>query len=296
VTNKALESRIHFNSGDQTQYITMNLTQPPFDDIHVRKAMNLIMDKDGLNRAWGGKLQAKIATHIVPDSLLSDVIKGFDPYKTPGNRGSVAKAGAEMKKSKYDPGHTGKCTASGCKGVLMIADQRSVDQKMVPVIQASAAKIGITFKVRTVNGAYPVIQTPSKNIPISERPRWGKDYSDPLTFFQALFTSGAIIPAGNTNYSLVGITPAIAKKVGAKGNLNNVPSIDKDFDKCSVMPAGRARITCWARLDQKLMTQVVPWIPYQWAFQVHTLGPDVTKWDYDQSSLTTAYAHVAVKG
>jgi len=294
LTSGDLKPRIHFNSGDQTYYVTLNLTQPPFDDIHNRKAMNLIVDKDGLRRAWGGPVVGAIATHIVPDTLEGNYAKGFDPYKTPGWHGSQSKAAAEVKKSKYDPGHTGKCSAKECKGVLLIADQRSVDQKMVPLIQANAAKIGITFDVRTVNGAYPVIQTPAKNVPISERPRWGKDYADALTFFQALFTGSAIIKAGNTNYSLVGITPKIAASVGAKGNVSNVPSIDKDFGKCSVM-SGTPRVKCWAALDKKLMTQVVPWVPYMWAFQIHTLGPKVTKWNFDQSAATTAYAHVAVK-
>ena len=36
------------------------------------------------------------------------------------------------------------------------ADVRAADKAMLPVIQSSAAKIGITFKVRSVNGAYPV--------------------------------------------------------------------------------------------------------------------------------------------
>ena len=42
----------------------------------------------------------------------------YDPYATPNNAGDVAKAQAEMKQSKYDPGKTGKCTAKQCKGVL----------------------------------------------------------------------------------------------------------------------------------------------------------------------------------
>jgi peptide/nickel transport system substrate-binding protein len=294
-TNPSLKSRLHFNSADGTYYLTMNLTQPPFDDIHVRKAMNYIMDKQGLRKAWGGPVGGQIATHIVPDDLEGNLLKGWDPYATPNSQGSLAKAMAEMKQSKYDPGHTGKCTASACKGVLMIADSRPQDPQMVPVIQAAAAKIGITFTVRTVKGAYPVIQTPSKNIPFSERPRWLKDYADALTFFAALFTSGAIIPSGNTNYSLVGITPAIAKKVGVKGNLTNVPSIDSIYNKCDAS-VGDIRLACWAGLDKTLMTKVVPWVPYMWLNQVHTLGPKVTKWDFDQFSTTTAFAHVAVSG
>jgi peptide/nickel transport system substrate-binding protein len=294
-TDPSLKKLLHYNSGDGTYYVTMNLTQPPFDDIHVRKAMNLIIDKDGLRKAWGGPISGTIATHIVPDSLEGNILKNFDPYKTLGEHGSLAKAQAEMKLSKYDPGHTGKCTASQCKGVLFIQGERFQDTQMTPIIVADAAKIGITFKVRVAKPAYPVIQTPRKNIPISERPRWFKDYADALTFFAALFTSKAIIPSGNTNYSLVGITPAIAKKVGATGDLTNVPSIDDKYAVCQAQ-IGDTRVACWAALDKYLMLNVVPWVPYLSAYNVYTLGSTVAKWDYDQFSGTTAFSRVAVKG
>jgi peptide/nickel transport system substrate-binding protein len=293
-TSKSLKSRLHYNSGDFTYYVTMNLTQPPFDDIHVRKAMNLIIDKDGLRKAWGGPIAGAIGTHIVPNSLEGNLLKSFDPYKTDGSHGDVAKAMAEIKKSKYDPGHTGKCTASACKNVLFIQGERLQDTQMTPIIQADAAKIGISFAIRVAKPAYPVIQDVSKNIPISERPRWGKDYADALTFFAALFTSKAIIAKGNTNYSLVGITPAIAKTVHASGTVTGVPNIDERFTKCDKL-VGKPRVACWAALDKYVMLNVVPWVPYMDAFNVHTVGPKVTKWDYDQFSATTAFAHVAVK-
>jgi peptide/nickel transport system substrate-binding protein len=300
LTNPSLRPNLKVNGGDRTWYITLNLTQPPFDDIHVRKAMNFILDKSAMQKAWGGSTAGSIATHIVPDPILDNVLKGWNPYATPGNTGSVAKAGAELKKSKYDPGHTGKCTAKACKGVLLLADSRDIDTRMVPIIQADAAKIGITFTVRTITGAYPTLQTPSKNIPLSERPGWGKDYADASTFFNALFAGTSILKTGNTNYSLVGLTSKIAKSVGVK--FVKVPSVDKDINKCNaVTPRGLAaagrdpRIACWAALDKKLMTQVVPWVPYLSANNNHVVGPKVAKWDYDQFGDATAYAHVAVK-
>jgi peptide/nickel transport system substrate-binding protein len=298
-TNSSLRPRLKINSGDRTWYLTMNLTQPPFDDLHVRRAMNWIIDKNGLRKGWGGPSVGSIANHIVPDSLLNNTLKNYKPYGTPGEAGSVAKAAAEIKQSKYDPGKTGKCTASACKNVLMIADVRAVDKAMVPVIQASAAKIGITFKVRSVNGAYPVIQTPSKNIPISERPGWGKDYADASTFFNALFLSTSILGSGNTNYSLVGLKPSQASTFGIKGNVNNIPSADADINRCNRTQAtaegANARIACWANVDRKLMTQIVPWVPYLSASNINVTGPKVAKWNYDQFSDQTAYAHVAVK-
>jgi peptide/nickel transport system substrate-binding protein len=294
-TDSTLKPRMIPNVGDRTNYITMNLTQPPFDDVHVRKAMNWIVDKASLQKAWGGPIPGAIATHIVPPVLYNNGLAEYDPYSTPNNAGDQAKAAAEMKQSKYDPGKTGKCTASACKGVLMIADTRGVDTRMIPILEADTAKIGITLKVRSINGAYTTIQTPSKNIPIAERPSWGKDYADPYTFFAELFDSGAIIKSGNTNYSLVGVTPAIAKTVGATGNLTNVPSIDPDIKACSAKLA-QDRTTCWENVDKKLMTQVVPWVPYLWPNNVFIIGPNVTHWNYDQFTDGPAYSSVSVKG
>ena len=295
-TNPTLKPRLLPNVGDRTWYITMNLTQPPFDDVHIRKAMNYIMDKQSLRLAWGGPVEGSIATHIVPPVLYNNGLAEYDPYATTNEAGDVAKAAAEIKLSKYDPGHTGKCTASACKNVLMIGDVRSVDNRMIPVIQADAAKIGLSFTVRQINGAYTTIQTTSKNIPISERPGWGKDYADASTFFAELFDGQAIIPSGNTNYSLVGVTPALntSKKLGLTGKLTGIPSVDPDINACQ-KKLGQARIDCWEALDKKLMETVVPWVPYLWANNVDIVGPKVTHWNYDQFSDGPAYSQVSVK-
>lgn len=295
LTDPNLKKRLLPNIGDRTWYLTMNLTQPPFDDIHVRKAMNYIIDKQALRLAWGGPIEGQIATHVVPPVLYNGGLANYDPYATANEAGDLAKAQAEMKQSKYDPGHTGKCTASACKGVLMLGDTRSLDNRMIPVIQADAAKIGITFTVRQINGAYTTLQTTSKNIPFSERPGWGKDYADASTFFAALFGSSAIIPQGNSNYSLVGITPALntSKKLGVKGTLTGIPSVDADLNACQAL-SGQARITCWENVDKKLMTQVVPWVPYLWSNNIDIVGPKVTHWNYDQFTDGPAYTKVSV--
>jgi peptide/nickel transport system substrate-binding protein len=292
-TNASKRKFLKSNFADGTYYITMNLTQPPFDDINVRKAMNWVMDKEALRRAWGGAVSGDVAHHIIPNPMLNGKLNNYAPYKTPGDRGNVAKARAAMAKSKY-ANNNGVCTARECKGVLMIADVRAVDKAMVPVVQSSAAKIGITFTVRSVNGAYPVIQTTSRNVPISQRPRWLKDYADPSTFIDPLFRGSNIIPTGNTNYALVGLKPGQAAQLGIKGNVNNVPSIDAEATRCARL-VGNPRITCYAGIDRALMTRVVPWVPYLWNKNVFIIGPNVTRWNYDQASGYAALAHVAVK-
>ena len=86
-TTASLKQYFHQNSGDRTWYITMNLTQPPFDSVQVRRAMNFIMDKHALVQAWGGPLVGKVANHIIPDPLLSNLLAEYAPYKTPGDTG-----------------------------------------------------------------------------------------------------------------------------------------------------------------------------------------------------------------
>jgi len=281
-------------SGDRTAYLTMNLTTPPFDDVHVRKAFSFIVDKHSLVQAWGGPAIGKVAHHVVPDTLFNNQLAEYNPYATPGDKGSVAKAKAAMKGSKYDTKGNGTCSASACHNVYMLADTRGQDLKIVPVLEADAKKIGITFKVHSINGAYPTLQTPSKNVPLGERPAWGKDYADPLTFFTPLFDGRNIIPNGNTNYALVGITPAQCKALKVTGNCTNIPSVNSQLDKCSVL-IGQPRLTCYENLDKYLMGTVVPWVPYLWTLSTHIISSNVTQWSFDQFSGSTGYAHVAVK-
>jgi peptide/nickel transport system substrate-binding protein len=289
-----LRRHLEIHPADFTFYVAMNLTQPPFDDIHVRRAMNWVLDKAAMLQAWGGPLVGKIATHIVPNTLFNNQLSEYDPYRTAGSHGSVAKAKAAMRGSKYDTKGDGTCSAAACKNVYLLADTNQVDGKLVPVIEAGARKLGITFSLHQVKGAYPTLQTPARNVPVSEFPAWGKDYADPLTFFAALFDGRAIIPTGNVNYSLVGITPAIAKKVHATGSIAGVPNVDATLDRCSAL-VGQPRLSCYESLDRYLMTQVVPWVPYFSGSKVHLLGSHVTKWSFDQFSGDIGYAHVAVK-
>jgi len=301
-TTSSLKQYFHQNSGDRTWYLTMNVTQPPFDDIHVRKAFNWIMDKAALVQAWGGPTIGAVANHIVPDAIFGNQLADFAPYKTPGDHGSLAKAMAAMKGSKYSTGNDGMCDASACKNVLLLADTRSQDPKMVTVIEQDAKKLGITFSVRTVNGAYPTIQTPSKNIPIAERPGWGKDYADALTFFTPLFDGRTIIANGNTNYSLLGISPAQCKTLGVTGDCSpldaktgvGVPSVNSQLDKCSVL-IDPARQTCYENLDKYLMTNVVPWVPYLWSYVTRITSSNVTHYQFDQFATTPAYTEISVK-
>ena len=271
----------------------MNMTQPPFDDVHVRKAMNWIIDKAALRQAWGGADgRRRSRTTSSRTRCSANQLADYKPYATPGDHGSVSKAKAAMKGSKYATSRTACASPRQCKNVLLIADARAVDPEMVTVIQQDAAKIGITFTVRTISGAYPTIQTPAKNVPIAERPGWGKDYADALTFFTPLFDGRTIIPNGNTNYSLVGITPSQCKTLKVTGDCTNVP--ERQLAARQVLdPDGPPRTPCYENLDKKLTTKVVPWVPWLQGNSVHITSSNVTHWQFDQFPNAPAYENLA---
>jgi len=288
--------QLHTNDGDRTWYLTMNLTQAPFDDLHVRRAVNFVVNREALRKSWGGASAGAVATHIAPDAILNNKLKGYAPYGD--GKGNLAKAKAEMKQSKYDSNHDGICDAKACKSIFTITGDRSVERGFIPALTQNLASIGMHIKDRVLKDAYTPIQTPRQNVPFSTRPGWGKDYADALTFYSPLFDGANIIAQGNTNYSLLGITPAIAKKVGVKPspgvNLANVPNIGPDMAKCGVL-VGNPRVSCYAALDKKLTWNIVPWVPYLWSYAQSVSSKNVTKFEFDQFGGTIAYAHVAVK-
>jgi peptide/nickel transport system substrate-binding protein len=280
---------IHFNPNDSTTYITMNWATPPFDDIHVRKAANLIMDKAAMLQAWGGSSFGQIATHITPPIVLNDELtQSYDPYATPGFHGDLAKAQAEMKQSKYDTKKTGMCDAPQCKNLVMINRNVTPWTDLEPVVVSSLNKIGIQVKPRELatGAAYTTIQTVKNLIPIALNARWGKDYADASTFFIPLMAGTSIIPTGNTNYALVGLTSSQATDLGIKIPAGaEIPNLDSDIDACQKIPAtDPGRVTCWANLDRKLMEQAVPWIPYLWNNQPTVTNASVTHFEFDQFS------------
>ena len=294
--DEELSDQLKIEAGDRTQYITLNLTEAPFDDLNVRKAANLVMDKDGILRTWGGETAGDIATHIMPPEMTggSPTAEEYDPYPSDGFAGDVDAAKAAMKESEYDSDGDGMCDSPECEGVILINRNYPPYSDMGPVIQASLAKIGIKVELRELetDAAYTTIQTPAEKIAIASNAGWGKDYADASTF-AVLFDSRNIAETGNYNYSLVGITPAQAKEVGATAPSGTVPNVDEDIDACNEL-LDQERVDCWIALDETLMEEVVPWVPYLWTKNVDLIGPAVTQYEYDQFSGETAYAHIAV--
>jgi peptide/nickel transport system substrate-binding protein len=297
LTNPSLKPLLHADPGDRTWYITMNFLTPPFDDIHVRRAVNDIIDKAAIQKAWGGPVHGQIATHIMPPTVLPGFPANYNPYPSTGNAGNLDAAKKELQQSKYG-GPDGQCDAPECKNVLMVSRNITPWTTADPIIQQDLAKIGITLKLRELDTgtAYTTIQTVNKLIPIAANAGWGKDYADPSTF-AVLFQSSGINCTGQINYSEVGMSADQAKECGVTDAFNKVastlPNQDAAIANCNKQ-SGTARTQCWVQWDQNMMTNVVPWVPYLFATALTVTGKSVTQYQFDQFAGTISFTHVAV--
>jgi peptide/nickel transport system substrate-binding protein len=276
-----LKDQVHINPSDAVRYIEMNLALPPFDDIHVRRAVNYAIDKDGLRALRGGPAFGEIANHVIVNSLENDALKDYDPYPTDNGKGNISKAKAEMRQSKYDSNGDGVCDADVCKNVLTIVDQADPYPQQSKLIIQNLAPLGITLDIKSFERTtmYQKCEDPTTHFGICTSPSWGKDYADAFTFGPPLFSSTSIGPNSCCNDTLVGVPPTVLKKLQYQPA--QIPSVDDQLAKCSRL-TGDQRVSCWADLDKKVMQDVVPWVPYIFDNRVDVTSSRVHQYSFDQ--------------
>ena len=241
--------------------------------------MNWIMDKHALVQAWGGPTIGDVANHIVPDSLLNNQLADYAPYKTPGDHGSVAKAKAAMKGSKYDTEQERHVQRQGVQ-------ERAPDRRHPRGRHEDAAGDRSQTRRRSASpsrSARSTVRTrrsrpPSKNVPIAERPGWGKDYADAVHVLQPAVRRPHDHP--DRQHELLARRDhagAWRRRSASRATCDNVPSVERG-------PRQRARTSSAPRtppatrtLDKKLMTQVVPWVPYLWSKVTRITSKNVTQ-------------------
>lgn len=77
----SLTKRLYRDPANRVRFMEMNLAVPPFDDPHVRRAVNLVFDK-GAVRGFAEQLghPGEVADHLAPDSLESDLLASAAGY------------------------------------------------------------------------------------------------------------------------------------------------------------------------------------------------------------------------
>ena len=283
--------QVYAHSRDILRYIEMNLALPPFDDIHVRRAINLVIDKAGLLEL-AGERTGTVAGHMVLDSLEDNLLLGYDPYRTPGSHGDPDAARDEMSLSPYDTDGDGRCDDPACASVDMVTFRLTPDA--TGLVLANLAEIGITANV---SGAFPPddvvasFHDPQERIGLLVGGPWAKDTLNAAHFFRAVFDSAWSMSDDFTNGNMVGTSPERLESWGYEPV--DLPNVDERIEACVGRPTS-AQASCWAELDQYLMENVVPWVPLVSESYTHTVSKRVIHYSFDQSVAQPALDQIAL--
>jgi peptide/nickel transport system substrate-binding protein len=287
-----LGDRVFVHESDVFWSVTMNVAVPPFDDVHVRRAVARAIDRAALLEllseppygpfgfSWG-----EVATHMAPDALEGGLLRAFDPYPY-----DPEAAQEEMRASAYDRTGDGRCDASACRHVRALVMDEGVLLAQAEAIREDLADVGIELELDPVpgeeffgdedlDGDYigdGSIHDPSARIPVGIAYPWGQDFPEGAGWFSPLFVGSGL---NGANTSLVGATAGQLRGWGY--GVTSVPSVDDRVQLC-LARRGVARAQCWIELDQYLTTELVSRVSYWVTENAVAVSERVVALSFDQ--------------
>ncbi len=213
-----------------TDYITMNVKVKPFDNLKVRQAVNMAINKDRIIQIINGR--AKVANQVLPPSL-----PGYDKDHQ-GYPYDPAKAKAMLAEAGYPDGFS----------TTLYATDIDPQPRIAQAIQQDLAGIGIKADIKSLAGAAVIEAGGTEGAaPMiwSGGMAWIADFPDPSDFYTVILgCAGAV--KGGWNW------PWYCN-----------PDLDKAADKADSMVAAdqqAARADAWKEIFNGVMKDA-PWVP-----------------------------------
>jgi peptide/nickel transport system substrate-binding protein len=211
---------------NSTYFFWLNATEPPFNDVRVRRAANYAVNREALERIYAGQLAG--TEQILPPGMPG--YEKFDLYPY-----SLAKAKALI--AEANPSD---------REVTVWSDNESPNNEAAEYVAGALGKIGLDAKLKVLNSDnyFSVVgnaSTPDLDLGYAS---WFQDYPHPNDFFQPLLSEAAI-------------TPTDASNLGRFAD----PKLNAEIERLSEQPLGPEQEAAYADLDREFMEQA-PWIPY----------------------------------
>jgi len=209
-----------------TYYFWKNTTQPPFDDVKVRQAVNYAIDPAALERIYAGQI---VASHqILPEGMPGH--KTIDLY--PHN---MAKAKELLEEANPSD-----------KNITVWTDTESPNKEAGEYYEGVLADLGFNTKLKEINADnyFTVIgnlSTPDLDTGWSD---WFQDYPHPNDFFQPLLAGESILKTNNGNFAQI-----------------DEPKLDQETTELREEQLGPEQEKRYGELDNKYM-ELAPWAPY----------------------------------
>ncbi len=229
--DKTMEGMIVDRQQLQTGYITINTTKKPFDDVRVRQALNMAINKERIVKIINGRA-------VVASQVLPPLLPGYDKdYK--GYAYDVEKAKALLAEAGHKDGFETQL-------YVMNADP---NPRIAQAIQQDLAAIGIKAEIKSLAPPEVIAAGGNKETsPLiwSGGLGWIADFPDPSDFYGPILGCGGAIDGG-WNWSWY-----CNKDFEVRATKADAMSDPKQKDE-------RAKV--WAQIFTDIQTKAAPWVP-----------------------------------
>jgi ABC-type transport system substrate-binding protein len=183
--NPAYKDMIVHGPQLRTSYIALNVKMEPFDDVRVRRAMNMAINKDRINRLMNGR--ASPANQPLPPGM-----PGYDAHYK-GYPYDPAQAKDLLKQAGHPNGFSS----------VLYSGNADPDPRVAQAIQQDLAGIGVKVEVKSLDAANVIAAGGEPNrapMIFSGALAWGADFPDPSDFYGPIL-SCASLTKGTWNWS-----------------------------------------------------------------------------------------------
>ncbi|MGN6558716.1 MAG: ABC transporter substrate-binding protein [Solirubrobacterales bacterium] len=211
---------------ESTYFFWMNTTQPPFDDVRIRQAVNYALDPRALERIYAGQL-------VGTQQILPPGMPGYEHYVLyPHSLSKAKKLVAEANPADRE--------------ITVWTDNERQQEEAGTYYASVLEELGFDVKLKVLNADnyYSVVGNASTPDLDTGWASWFQDYPHPNDFFQPMLSEESIFPTNTSNL------PRIA-----------VPKLSAKIAELAEQPLDAQIEAEYASLDKEFM-RLAPWAPY----------------------------------
>ena len=259
-------------------YLQINVTQPPMNDVRVRKAFNAAIDK----KAWATwRRIVKPLTAFTPEGIFQGYPqpKG-DPFDPQRARQLLAEAGFPVTEK---PGGGFECKKFPISQVEYIYNTQESNKAMAEFMQAQwKQNLGITVPLRNMEWKTFLNARAKLEYKGFARGAWGADYMDPFTFL-SLFYTGGESGTGWEDPKYVAMLDQANRTLDKQKRFELLAQAEKYMlDAQPIVPLDTAAVN-WVKKPYVKGMYPNPGSLYPWKYVY--IERDQAKWDYQTPSL-----------